>query len=112
MLSDDFLQAMSEAIKEYGSQKAMAEATGIHQSRISDYVNGNYEFENLTVGTLVKLFPGMRIVYREGEKKTPDGAMEVLETRLLKIFRRLSVENKVLCFERVARTYGDGFDDK
>ena len=63
MLADDFLEAMKEALKAYGSQKSFSQASGIHQSRISDYSNGNYDFENLTVGTLHKLFPNMRIIY-------------------------------------------------
>ena len=56
-----FIKAISESIKEAGSQKNFSEKVGIHQSRISDYANANYDFKNITVGTLIRLFPEIQI---------------------------------------------------
>lgn len=63
MLSEDFIAAMSEAIRRYKTQKAFAEATGIHQSRISAYATGKIKFEELSVSTLLKMFPELHITY-------------------------------------------------
>lgn len=114
MLADDFLEAMKEALKAYGSQKSFSQASGIHQSRISDYSNGNYDFENLTVGTLHKLFPNMRIIYFP-EKNTPqpiDETMEIINRRIQIILQSLSPEERVHCFEMLARTYGDKLEEE
>ena len=114
MLADDFLEAMEKALKNHGSQKAFAQASGIHQSRISDYSNGNYEFENLTVGTLHKLFPNMRIIYFPEQEISvrPDKTLEIINQRIQIILQRLSPEDRVHCFEMLARAYGDKLEEE
>ena len=98
MLSEDFLEAMKKGLKKYGSQKAFSQATGIHQSRISDYANGHYDFENLSIGTLHKLFPNMRIVYFPEEQvaQTSDQTLEIINARIQAILQRLSPAERVL----------------
>ena len=108
-LSDAFEAAMADAIKAAGTQKKLAEQTGIHQSRISEYSQGNYDFSNLTVGTLIKLFPNLDIVYNINETEHNDEAITAIEQRLLTLFRRLSINDKIMCYENVAKTYGDTF---
>lgn len=63
MLSDDFHAAMKEACRNYKTQKAFSVATGIHQSRISAYLTGRIRFEELSISTLMRLFPQMKINY-------------------------------------------------
>lgn len=109
-LSDAFEAAMADAIKAAGTQKKLAEQTGIHQSRISEYSQGNYDFSNLTVGTLIKLFPNLDIVYNINEAGNNDEAISAIEQRLLTLFRRLPVNDKILCYENIAKTYGDTFE--
>ena len=113
MLSEDFLEAMKKGLKKYGSQKAFSQAAGIHQSRNSDYANGHYDFENLSIGTLHKLFPNMRIVYFPEEQvaQTSDQTLEIINARIQAILQRLSPAERVHCFEMLARTYGDKFDE-
>ena len=109
-LEEAFKSAVADAITSAGTQKKLAEQTGIHQSRISDYSNGNYDFSNLTVGTLIKLFPHLEIIYNQDEPVADDDAMTAIEHRLLTLFRRLPVNDKILCYENVAKTYGDTFE--
>ena len=71
MLSDDFHAAMQEACRRHKTQKAFADATGIHQSRISAYATGKIRFEELSVSTLIRLFPEMKINYFPEEKPEP-----------------------------------------
>lgn len=108
-LAADFASAMAAAIKKAGSQKSLAEQTGIHQSRISDYVNANYDFCNLTVGTLIRLFPDLDIIYQQPGDRKGDGSniVATIEKRLLAMFRRLNDEDKILCFEMMSRSFGE-----
>lgn len=69
MMDKIFLNALSEAIRDAGSQTALAKRSGMQQSRISDYISGRYDFYNITIGTLYKLFPDMSINYF---KKAPE----------------------------------------
>ncbi len=113
-LSGEFVAAMIAAVSAAGSQKALSEQTGIHQSRISDYSNGNYDFSNLTVGTLIRLFPDLEIIYHHGQENLA-GAEEVfdkMEKRILAMFRKLGDDEKVLCFEMMSRTFGEKFKEE
>lgn len=107
-LENVFKATMAAAISAAGTQKKLAEQTGIHQSRISEYVNGNYDFSSLTLGTLIKLFPDLDICYNT-EPANEDDTMKAIEQRLLLLFRRLPVNEKILCYENVIKTYGDVF---
>ena len=110
IFAEAFQAAMTEAIRRAGSQKKLSEETGIHQSRISDYANGQYDFGNMTIGTLIKLFPELEILYfRQPNDAAADAMAEAVERRMLAMFRRLSTDNKVLCFEMMSRTFGNEF---
>ena len=112
-LAAGFSRAMADAVKRAGSQKALAEQTGIHQSRISDYVNANYDFCNLTVGTLIRLFPELDIIYHLSQDNGASDAKLVatIEKRMVAMFRRLGADDKILCFEMMSRTFGDRFGE-
>ena len=103
-LAKAFSRAVAQAIKESGSQKGLAAQTGIHQSRISDYVNSRYEFTNLTVGTLIKLFPKLEIVYNihDGGNADADRLLEEMEKRMIANFRHLSMSDKIVLFEEIS----------
>ena len=108
-----FVVAMASAISAAGSQKALSVSTGIHQSRISDYTNGNYDFDHLTVGTLIKLFPHLEIIYHTDNVQSmgADQVFDKMEKRILAMFRQLDDDNKVLCFEMMSRTFGAKFKE-
>lgn len=109
-LSAAFVRAVTLSIKEAGSQKNFSEKTGIHQSRISDYVNENYDFRNITIGTLIRLFPELNITYHSGQETEPCGEIfDIMEKRLLAIFQGLDLNKKVQCFEMMSRTFGEKF---
>ena len=113
-LSEAFVAAMAAAVSAAGSQKALSELTGIHQSRISDYANGQYDFNNLTVGTLIKLFPELEIIYHAGKHPGSDAdqIFDKMEKRIMTMFRQLCDEDKLLCFEMMSRTFGQKFEDE
>ena len=108
-LSAVFVEAITASVKKAGSQKNFSEKTGIHQSRISDYINANYDFKNITLGTLIRLFPELEIIYHIGDPaKASDGEVfDVMENRLLTMFRGLNTNEKVQCFELMSRRFGE-----
>lgn len=103
-LAEAFSRAVAQAIKKSGSQKELSAQTGIHQSRISDYVNSRYDFPNLTVGTLIKLFPKLEIVYNihDGGNADSDRLLEEMEKRMIANFRHLSMSDKIVLFEEIS----------
>lgn len=104
---------MRRLIEEKGSQKNLSDITGIHQSRISGYLNGTFDFNNLSIGTLIKLFPQLQISYFDTVKEnadTSDEVFDLMEKRLLKMFRRLNAEDRILAFEMFSRTFGNKYN--
>ena len=70
MLDDLIKEALQEAVRRAGSQTALAQRTGMNQSRISDYCRGRFAVENMTIGVLTRLFPKMLIdFFGEGNTK-------------------------------------------
>lgn len=103
-LAEEFSRSVALAIKKYGSQKELSAHTGIHQSRISDYANSRYNFFNLTVGTLIKLFPQLDITYNIQVGTSADSAQlqKEMEKRMIKKFRSLSIKDKLVFFESMS----------
>ena len=105
-----FLIALREAIRRAGSQTELAKSAGMQQSRISDYLSERYELDNITIGTLRKLLQELELCYFSSDiNGTREEIADAIESRLLTLFRRLETSDKVLCFEMMARTFGDKF---
>ena len=54
-LTNNFIEALREAIRLAGTQAELAKRAGMQQSRISDYLSCRYDFDNITVGALGRL---------------------------------------------------------
>ena len=93
-IKQDFLNALQDAVDEAGSQTRLAEKTGMHQSRISDYLSGRYKFDNITIGTLRKLFPEIMILFNARWKHSSD-LEEEMEKMFLSFFRQLPPAEKI-----------------
>ena len=73
MTSDsEISEDLVSACKRMGSQKALAEKTGIKQGRISDYINERYDVGNCSINTLRRFFPELRLVFFPDTDLTPD----------------------------------------
>ena len=113
LFESQFISSIQRLIDECGSQKNLSKATGIHQSCLSGYVNGSYNFSKLTIGSLIRLFPQLQISYFDTVKENADTSDEVfglMEKRLLKMFRRLNAEDRILAFEMFSRTFGNKYN--
>lgn len=104
-LKDNFLQALREAVRRAGSQTELAKAAGMQQSRISDYLSCRYDFDNITLGTLRKLFPELQVLYF-AENTVNEGEVEhELEKQILEHFRHLAPAEKARYMMLVAANF-------
>lgn len=102
----DILEALKEAYRRAGTQAALAGKAGISQGRIADYLNGRCSIGNMTVSTLLKLFPEMVIAFF-GEKSASE-ADNALRDQLLEIFNSLDERGKIRMIAMAAANFGDG----
>lgn len=110
---EHFVAVLKAAIAQAGSQTKLAKLAGMQQSRISDYLTARYDLDHISIGVLRRIFPRLRIDYGIlPGGKVPDKRYEAeIEKRLAVLFRRLSAEDQIRCFEMVSRTFGDKFEE-
>ena len=105
MDKQDFLQALSEAVKRLGTQSALAKQAGMAQGRISDYLTAKYDIGNMTIDTLLKLFPEITISFFKDTEK--DNIIpQLLENQMLELFRKLPPEEQIKCFGLMCQKFG------
>ena len=105
MDKQQILTALQKAVKKAGTQAAFAEKCGIAQGRISDYLNGNRDIGNITLSTLFTLFPEISISFFKDEEK--DNIIpQLLENKMLELFRNLPPEKQIQCFGLMCQTFG------
>ena len=105
LTQDEFKLALEAEIRKAGSQTALAEKLGMTQSQISDYLRGRFQIENITVGSLYKLFPDTQIVL--SGTNTAEPIEKSAEDQLLEIYRQLTPEEKVRCLAIVIANFPD-----
>jgi len=82
-------KALHRAKEEVGTQKNLEAKTGISQSSIAAFLNGARKIENMTVGTLTKLFPEMEIYFFRKDLKNKLSPCELKDAVLIKLFQKL-----------------------
>ena len=111
-LKENFLIALREAVAQSGSQKELAKSAGMTQSRISDYLTQRYDFDNITVGTLRKIFPELKIQYFEEIVQNENGMELELEKQVVEHFRNLNSADKARYIMLVAANFPDTIKEK
>lgn len=112
LLKEVFLEALREAIRRAGSQKELAKTAGMQQSRISDYLTCRYDFDNVTIGTLRKIFPDLKILYFSESPLKEGGVEKELERQVVEHFRRLSASEKARYMMFVAANFPEQVRDE
>ena len=105
MTEQDILEALKEAYRRAGTQTALASLAGVSQGRIADYLNGRYSIGNMTVTTLLRLFPDMEIDFFGG--KSDNLAATLLQEQLLEIFNSLDDRGKIRLIAMAAANFGE-----
>lgn len=110
MTENEILNALREAYQIAGTQSALAQLAGVSQGRIADYLNGRCSIGNMTVATLVKLFPDMRIDFfgRSDESLINNDVKD----QILEIFEGLNSKDQVRLLAMVAANFGDNLRNK
>ena len=111
-LKENFLIALREAVAQSGSQKELAKSAGMTQSRISDYLTQRYDFDNITDGTLRKIFPELKIQYFEETIQNENGMELELEKQVVEHFRNLNSADKARYIMLVAANFPDTIKEK
>lgn len=110
MNEQNVLSALREAVKRAGAQNVLAHQARLSQSTISDYLNGRYAVENMTLSVLFRLFPEIAIDFFGG--KSPRSGDELLIAQLLEIFAGLSDKDKVKLLAMAAANFGEKLRDE
>ena len=95
MTGNEILNALREAYQRAGTQTALAQLAGVSQGRIADYLNGRCSIGNMSVATLLKIFPDIKIDFF-GEK-TGNDESDLRRAMYLEIFDGLSAEDQMRC---------------
>ena len=104
MTENDIRYAIREAVAKAGTQGALARKTGVPQSTISDYLNGN-----MNLSTLFKLFPELSVDFFGDIESEPRSLME---KQLLKLFANLSAEEQLEAITMIAAAFGKSSREK
>ena len=105
MTEADVFDALKEAYRRAGTQTALAELAGVSQGRIADYLNQRCSIGNMTVKTLIQLFPDMVVDFFGGKSENP--ADNALRDQLLEIFEALDERGKIRMVAMAAANFGD-----
>lgn len=111
-LTAKFTEALREAIRRAGSQTELARAAGMQQSRISDYLSGRYDLNHLTVGTLTRLFPELKLEFGATEDRRDDEITNEMEKQIISHFRRLTPADKTRFIMHMAADFPAPTPDK
>lgn len=106
-MKEKFLEALREAIRRAGSQTELAKAAGMQQGRISDYLSCRYDFGNITIGTLLKIFPELQIQYFPVGISQETDVEHELEKQVIEHFRHLTSAEKARYMMLVAANFPD-----
>lgn len=58
----EFIQALQKMCRKAGSQLALSQMTGTSHTAINNILNERSQIENVTIGTMRRLFPDMQVV--------------------------------------------------
>ena len=105
MTEKDILIALQEAYRQAGTQVALAQRAGVSQGRIADYLHGRCSIGNMTVATLLKLFPEMSIDFFGGI--SGNMASDGMRSQLLEIFESLDGREQARLLAMAAANFGD-----
>ena len=105
MTEKDVLIALQEAYRQSGTQVALAQKAGVSQGRIADYLNGRCSIGNMTIATLLRLFPEMSIDFFGGT--SGNMASDGMRSLLLEIFESLDGREQARLLAMVAANFGD-----
>lgn len=104
MLEQVVLEGLRKACERAGNQLELAKRSGLSQGQLSDYLCGRRKIRNMTLGTLEKLFPEIRIQFWLDDAHTGD---DPVERQIFDLVRSLPPEEKARCLKLLAANFPD-----
>ena len=106
MLEHKIIEALKKSCEMHGGQVNLAKSSTVSQGQISDYLCGRRKIQNMTIGTLEKLFPEISISFFKDAEK--DNVIpQILEKQMLEFFRTLTPEKQIKCFGLMCQTFSN-----
>ena len=102
MIEQIVLEGLKEACSRAGNQLELARISGLSQGQLSDYLCGRRKIRNMTLGTLEKLFPELRIQFWDDESKLGE---DPVERQIFDLVRALPPAEKARCLKLLAANF-------
>ena len=104
MIEQVVLEGLRKACERAGNQLELAKQSGLSQGQLSDYLCGRRKIRNMTLGTLEKLFPEIRIQFWLDDAHTGD---DPVERQIFDLVRSLPPAEKARCLKLLAANFPD-----
>ena len=101
MLEPKIIEALKKACEMHGGQVNLAKASTVSQGQISDYLCGRRKIQNMTIGTLEKLFPEIELIFFKKQIREAD----FVETEIIDIIHNLDPQEKAQCLKILAASF-------
>ena len=98
MYEEQVKQAILDACRAAGGQRAFAKQRGLSQSWVSDDISGHKQIRNMSIQTLYKFFPDLKLVFFGDQE--PTATLADLERRISALENERSMEKNT-----VSRSY-------
>lgn len=93
MYEEQVKQAILDACRAAGGQSAFAKQRGLSQSWISDYISGHKQIRNMSLQTLHKFFPDLKLIFSDDRKST--ATLADLERRISALENERNLEKNI-----------------
>ena len=104
MIEQVVLAGLREACSRAGNQLELAKLSGLSQGQLSDYLCGRRKIRNMTLGTLEKLFPEIRLQFWPDDQHTGE---DPVERQIFDLVRGLPPAEKARCLKLLAANFPD-----
>ena len=105
-LSAQTKRALGKAVEKAGNKLKLSKTTGVSQPSINTFLSGKRDVANMTVHTLERLFPEMRVYFfRDEQPQAPPvpSGFSALEIRAVKTLREMDEEGRLEAIDALAR---------
>lgn len=83
-------KSLDKAIDQVGTQLRLEEKTGVKQPAINRLLSGKRSMGNMTVNTLMKLFPEIEITFFKDERQVINSDLSTIENNIMSKVQQLN----------------------
>lgn len=90
----------------------LAEQSGVSQGNINGFLNGKNKVENMTLGTLLRLFPQLDMKFFGEHGKAAPEAEDQVERKIMEFVKALTPDEKLDCLMLIAARFSSKLTGK